>query len=585
MDISSVNSDIIRGNVTTMILGSLFGGDRYGYDILNEIAVKSDGKYVIKQPTLYSNLKRMEKQGLIESYLGELDDTGGGRRRYYRLTEDGTTLYLQLKNEYVYARTIVDRLVSDEEFDFDSEKPPFDAEALRPLTKRIGEKEVEVIREVPVEVIKEVPVEVIREVPVEVVRELPTVREIPVEIPAAVVQEVPVEIIKEVPVEIVREVPVEKEIVFTREIQSEKEVPTIETREIEVVREVPHDVYHEIDVVREISTETPVETLREVEVVREVPVEVIREIEVVREVETEKPVENVQIVERVVEKPVEVLKEIEVIRELDHEVAVEHLREVEVEVIREVPVETFREVEVVREVPVERTVYVNVGIPSEAAAVVSEPESPSFEAEVVDYRSYFQGILAMTELAKEDETPLRVEVSPSSEKNVGDLKNRLYAKGYKMRPYIKAQSMDYYRNNYVRSSVLNADVALIMTLVMLAEEALFWIFLKCFSPAVFISIMAATTLFYVVPLAVKLMNPLKRSKSDFNLKLAFLYRCMIYIELTVVAVLFAFFVFDINIKDSASYTPLALFLVVFSNIPLSAFVHKFLCRSTRYAVE
>ena len=34
MDISSVNSDLIRGNVTTIILGSLWNRDRYGYDIL-----------------------------------------------------------------------------------------------------------------------------------------------------------------------------------------------------------------------------------------------------------------------------------------------------------------------------------------------------------------------------------------------------------------------------------------------------------------------------------------------------------------------------------------------------------------------
>ncbi len=41
MDISSVNSDLIRGNVTTIILGSLWSQDRYGYDILKEIETKS----------------------------------------------------------------------------------------------------------------------------------------------------------------------------------------------------------------------------------------------------------------------------------------------------------------------------------------------------------------------------------------------------------------------------------------------------------------------------------------------------------------------------------------------------------------
>lgn len=52
MDISSVNSDLIRGNVTTIILGSLWSQDRYGYDILKEIETKSEGQYKLKQPTL-----------------------------------------------------------------------------------------------------------------------------------------------------------------------------------------------------------------------------------------------------------------------------------------------------------------------------------------------------------------------------------------------------------------------------------------------------------------------------------------------------------------------------------------------------
>ena len=67
MDVSSINSDLIRGNVTTIILDE----DRYGYDILREIEVKSGGQYKLKQPTLYSCLKRLEKQGLISSYWGD----------------------------------------------------------------------------------------------------------------------------------------------------------------------------------------------------------------------------------------------------------------------------------------------------------------------------------------------------------------------------------------------------------------------------------------------------------------------------------------------------------------------------------
>ena len=52
MDISSVNSDLIRGNSTTIILGSLWNHDRYGYEILQEIDDKTNGQYKVKQATL-----------------------------------------------------------------------------------------------------------------------------------------------------------------------------------------------------------------------------------------------------------------------------------------------------------------------------------------------------------------------------------------------------------------------------------------------------------------------------------------------------------------------------------------------------
>lgn len=135
MDISSVNSDLIRGNVTTIILGCLKDEDKYGYEILKEIEDKSNSQYALKQATLYNQLKRLEKQGLVSSYDGAPDDTGGGKRRYYALTPEGKGYLLKEKGEYEYARTILDKLVSESEFDFTNDIP-FDASELRPYSKR-----------------------------------------------------------------------------------------------------------------------------------------------------------------------------------------------------------------------------------------------------------------------------------------------------------------------------------------------------------------------------------------------------------------------------------------------------------------
>ena len=47
-----INSDLLRGNINTIILSALYSGDRYGYEIVNEIEKKSRGQFTIKQPTL-----------------------------------------------------------------------------------------------------------------------------------------------------------------------------------------------------------------------------------------------------------------------------------------------------------------------------------------------------------------------------------------------------------------------------------------------------------------------------------------------------------------------------------------------------
>lgn len=115
----TINSDLIRGNINTIILKALYDGDRYGYDIIKEIEIKSHGQYILKQPTLYSCLKRLENQGFIESYWGE-QISNGGRRKYYRLTDSGKAIFKQSQDEYEYSRTVIDNLISDNQYDLSS---------------------------------------------------------------------------------------------------------------------------------------------------------------------------------------------------------------------------------------------------------------------------------------------------------------------------------------------------------------------------------------------------------------------------------------------------------------------------------
>jgi len=127
-------TELIRVHVDIIILNSLFEQDRYGLDILSTISQASCSKYEIKQPTLYNILKRLEKHGLINSYEG--DESLGAKRRYYSLSEDGKEYVKAYKNEWVYTRTLLDNLVSNEKINLAEIEPPFDASSLRPLTRR-----------------------------------------------------------------------------------------------------------------------------------------------------------------------------------------------------------------------------------------------------------------------------------------------------------------------------------------------------------------------------------------------------------------------------------------------------------------
>ncbi len=141
----SISADLIRGHINTIILRALYDGDKYGYAIIAEIERKSHGQYSLKQPSLYSALKRLEKDGYITSYWG--GSVGGGRRKYFSLTEEGKEIAETNQAEWEYSRTVIDSLISDKEFDFNNPAPTaVNMRILRSSTSRVpsgGEEDEE----------------------------------------------------------------------------------------------------------------------------------------------------------------------------------------------------------------------------------------------------------------------------------------------------------------------------------------------------------------------------------------------------------------------------------------------------------
>src|SRR5260370_31899631 len=72
------------------ILVAVADRDRHGYSIMQDVSARTGGKVQLSPGTLYSSIRRMLEQGLIEE-LSTSPDPGSTdeRRRYYRLSRFG----------------------------------------------------------------------------------------------------------------------------------------------------------------------------------------------------------------------------------------------------------------------------------------------------------------------------------------------------------------------------------------------------------------------------------------------------------------------------------------------------------------
>jgi DNA-binding PadR family transcriptional regulator len=68
---------------TLHILLALAGEDLHGYGIMQEVQRQSEGRYRLGPGTLYDNLARLLREGLVSETEQE------ARRKYYRLTTSG----------------------------------------------------------------------------------------------------------------------------------------------------------------------------------------------------------------------------------------------------------------------------------------------------------------------------------------------------------------------------------------------------------------------------------------------------------------------------------------------------------------
>jgi DNA-binding PadR family transcriptional regulator len=101
-----IGADAIRGHIDLIVLAILEGNDSYAYALSRTISTWGGGQYPIKQTTLYTALKRLQSQGLLDSF--EATSESGRPRTYYTLTAIGHERLNALRAEWSATRDLVD---------------------------------------------------------------------------------------------------------------------------------------------------------------------------------------------------------------------------------------------------------------------------------------------------------------------------------------------------------------------------------------------------------------------------------------------------------------------------------------------
>jgi len=101
----STDKNLLSGNTTMLVLKLLDTKDMYGYQIIEELANRSEDAFRLKTGTLYPLLHGLENSGMVTSYDETADN--GRPRKYYSLTKSGRSLLTQKRSEWeAYSKAV-----------------------------------------------------------------------------------------------------------------------------------------------------------------------------------------------------------------------------------------------------------------------------------------------------------------------------------------------------------------------------------------------------------------------------------------------------------------------------------------------
>ena len=95
----------LAGSTALLVLKLLEDGDKYGYQMVEELRRRSNQTFELKSGTLYPLLHTLEQKGAVQAWE---ENVGGTRpRRYYHLTDSGRRQLAEKETEWrTYARAM-----------------------------------------------------------------------------------------------------------------------------------------------------------------------------------------------------------------------------------------------------------------------------------------------------------------------------------------------------------------------------------------------------------------------------------------------------------------------------------------------
>jgi PadR family transcriptional regulator, regulatory protein PadR len=100
-------TELRRGGTKVAILELIRQQDRYGYEIVSELAAHSGGELALAEGNVYPALHGLERDGAVASYWREIEP-GVPPRKYYRITAAGIAQHqamVEAWNKYTKALT------------------------------------------------------------------------------------------------------------------------------------------------------------------------------------------------------------------------------------------------------------------------------------------------------------------------------------------------------------------------------------------------------------------------------------------------------------------------------------------------